>query len=169
MKHKNTIVPISILTKEFETKLESFDYDFYECITADRSLNEVGLIKASELLLEITRISAFFISKKIQLFMGESDVCICAYWGWKLEYDFISRQSSNITINRALTKISKQIHKEYKKAGLPVSLADTSRLIYFCALIKDKFYKHFNYNLYGIYLDQEKINVLANYDHANFN
>lgn len=163
MQNNKSITSISQITEEFEKNLESFDYKLFTEMTSVRSLNAAGFVKASELLIEITRVSALFVGEKILSSIDEFSACVSAYWGWKLEHDFFSRELSNNTMSRVLTKIATPVYKEYRSCGLPISLSDTAELIYCCALIKNKFYKEFSYDLYGIHLQDNTINVIANY------
>ena len=158
---KNTIVPISILHNEFNSKLENISQKHYKKIISNRTLNEIGFVKASELLIEITRLSSHFVSQKVKDWLSESDVFLCAYYGWKLAHEVLLCGSDHIKTKKALTKYSKKVYSQYKACGIDISLADISGLIFYCALIKEQFYKEFQYELFGIFCDGDNLKVTA--------
>lgn len=160
---KNSITPLLTLHNEFNNKLETINQKTYAKVTSNRTLNGIGFVKASELLIEITSLVSHFVSQSIKDLLSETDVYLCAYYGWKLAQEVLSCDSDSIMTKKVLTQYSKEVFKEYKTLGIKISLADISALIFYCALIKERFYKEFQYDLFGIFCDGSTLEVVAKF------
>lgn len=149
------IIPAKLLEDSFHERFKSFDYEIYHSMLSERELTGHGTVKGSALIVEVGRLSSFFMSQKIRKSLSLEDACLSAFFGWKLSYDFLSTNASSSVWYRQLDKISKYVFKVYKKDGVILSLADTSYLIFCCAMIREKLYSDFHYNMASFMVDVE--------------
>jgi hypothetical protein len=96
-------------------------------------------------------------SKKIKSSMLVDDAALCAFYGWKLSYDFITL--GDPIIFRQLGKFTKKTHALYKQAGIKLSLSEISWLIFCCAMLREKLYKDLNYEMLSFMIDDESNKV----------
>lgn len=175
----HNIPPIVTLRKRFDNKFKSFDYDFYNHVISERQMGATGYPNGSCLLKEVASISAFFMDEHILQEISIEDCCYCAFIGWRLSYDFLSKEASVFKINMALNKFTKEIYRHYRELGIKLNKSDIAWLIFCCALIREKFYKDFLYNMQGFSItigkeDGNRISVTYTLDtktlqHENFN
>ena len=160
------IFPIKILYNKFEEKFASFDQNIYNEIISDRTLNEFGYIKASEVIIEVSSILSYFVDQNIKDSLPQLESCVCAFMGWQISYHILPQNPSNFKLHRDLLKRTKNIKKLYNDLEINITTLDISWLIMCSALIREKFYKDFNYNMTNIGLDGEKerITIACNID-----
>lgn len=158
------IIPnIKILQQNFEEKFNTFDYDFYQDILSERTINSHGIVTGSCLIKEVATLSSFFVSKQLKDSLDVLDVVICAFEGWNLSLNHISQKKTEAEIYQQLRKVAKIIFKQYKRANIKLTLAQVAWIVFCCAMIKEKLYSSFNYNMISVMIDdtagEPKINV----------
>lgn len=168
----NKIPSIVILRKRFDDKFKSFDHDFYNDVISGRQMNTTGHPKGSCLIQEIANISAFFMDEYMLQEISVEDCCYCAFIGWRLSYDFLSKEASVFKTNMALAKFTKEIYKNYRELGIKLNKSDIAWLIFCCALIRERLYKDFLYNMQGLSItiggeDDSRIRVTYTQDFSN--
>ncbi len=159
----DNIPSLMIMQKSFEDQFQSFDYDFYNDVISQRQFNTIGHPNGSSLVKEVASISAYFMPKYIREELSIEYACHCAFMGWKLSHDFLSKEASTFKIKTALTKFTKEIYRAYKELEINLNKSDIAWLIFCCALIREKLYKDFLYDMLGFFIEEDsgetKINV----------
>lgn len=146
--------------KEYE-KFIKFEYHLYKKITKHRTRDNLGVIKGSELIIEIAKLSALFTNNKLKEEIDYFDACNFAFWGWKLSYDLLEMNASDDEINKSLNDAVIEVKKYFDKYEVSIEDKEIEWLIYCCALIKKELYGEFEYNMFTLILDgkAERINV----------
>ncbi|WP_236870601.1 SEC-C metal-binding domain-containing protein [Candidatus Bandiella numerosa] len=146
--------------KEYE-KFIKLEYHSYKKITKQRTRNNLGAIKGSELIIEIAKLSAFFTTNKLKEEIDNFDACNFAFWGWKLSYDLLEMNASDDEVSKSLNNAVIEVKKYFDKYEVSIEDSEIEWLIYCCALIKKELYEEFQYNMFALMLDgkSERINV----------
>lgn len=93
-------------------------------------------------------LSGFFVHEKVRAKMSYLDASYCAFLGWQISYDQILSSHNAIKIERRIKKFSRNAHKTIKRsAGAILELDEIARVIFCCAMIREKFYTEFDYCL----------------------
>ena len=146
---------IALMRNKFELLFKKFDYDSFNKIISRRGYNEHGIPKASDILIEISKVSAFFQSKKIRNKLALSNVIMCAMSGWNFSQVLLDKELSDQEIYKTLHKIAKSLTKAFKKNDIKITIDETLWLIFCIAMIKTKFYSKFNYQMHGLDVEED--------------
>jgi len=150
------------MNQEFYRQYErfiNFDYDLYKEIIGKRTANRVGIIKGSELIIEVAKLSILFASKRVKEQIIVFDACNFAFWGWKLSHELLEMGASDDEIVEALDNAVIEVKKYFDEYNINIEKQEIEWLIYCCALIKKELYQEFEYKMISLMLDGEKEKV----------
>jgi len=152
----NTI-PYQLMQSKFNEKFLNFDHQDYEKVSSNRERNQQGHYKASALILEITKLSAFFASEKVRTEMSNIEASVLAFIGWQLSYHHNIYADNSTLIENQLKKYSKNALTTIRKLGhKTIKLHEITWIIFCCAMLREKFYRKFPYNLKGFSLREDE-------------
>jgi hypothetical protein len=159
------VTSIIYMNQEFYRQYErfiNFDYDVYKEIVEKRTSNRAGIIKGSELIIEVATLAMFFASKRVKEQIIIFDACNFAFWGWKLSHELLEMGASDDEIVEALGNAIIEIKKYFDEYHINIEKQEIEWLIYCCALIKKELYQEFEYKMIALMLDgdEEKVEVV---------
>jgi hypothetical protein len=138
---------------EFERIFAQFDYDSYNKIISDRTKNSLGNDKASDLIIEIAKISSYFVSDKIRKKINPNASVYMAFYGWTLSDEKVFSNKDYCKLDKYLKKNISSCAKTVAYESDYTNKTEICWIIFCCAMIKSKFYSEHTYQFQSMTID----------------
>ena len=147
-------LPLSkLMFLEFERLFARFDYDLYNNIISDRTKNALGNDKASDLIIEIAKISSYFVSDKIRKKINPNASVYIAFYGWILSDEKAFPNENFCELDRYLKKNINSCAKTVAYESDYTNKKEICWIIFCCAMIKLRFYSEHTYKFQSMSID----------------
>ena len=151
------LCPSCIMFKDFESKYIKLNPDFYNELITDRSKNLSGNDKASDLIIEIARLSAFFASEKSRKNMNDGAAYCIAFRGWQLSEKSFFHKKDFCRIDKYIKENIKYCLKDVASQSESVysNKKEISWILFCCAMIRLNLYGDYSYKLISMNIDYD--------------